>query len=133
MASAWGKSWSPLWGHAWGVVTGTTTPETDTHDGFTTRITSKPKRKKFERLWEDLMALYEELSAEAVAPVPMTKPMVADYVKPSPVLSVAVSAPPVIDWAALNRDMTRLYLLIEQNRKLIEDEDEDEAVMLLLM
>lgn len=125
MASAWGKSWSSFWGNAWGVVTGTTTPETDTHDGFTTRITSKPKRKKY------LMALYEELSAEAVAPVPMTKPMVADYVKPSPVPSVAVSAPPVIDWDALNRDMTRLYLLIEQNRKLIEDEEE--AEMLLLM
>lgn len=106
--------------------------EADTHDGFTHYITSKPKRKKFERLWEDLSALYEELSAEAIEPVSIAKPVIADYVKPAPRVA-AVNPPPVIDWQALNRDMTRLYLLIEQNRKLIEDQDEEEAVMLLLM
>lgn len=109
---------------------------TDTHDGFLPiRITSKPKRKKFERLYEDLIALYEQLSGEAVAEVPMLKPVVADYVKPAPVVALASAKaipPPEIDWAALQRDMTRLYLLIEQNRQMIEEQDEEEAVMLLL-
>ena len=110
--------------------------ENDTHDGWLVApVGKKSKRKKFDRLLEELMALYEELSAEAVEPVPMARPVVADYIKPaSPTLApMAGNPPPQIDWDALRRDMARLYMLIEQNRKAIEDEDEEEAEMLLLM
>ena len=109
---------------------------TDTHDGWLVApVGKKSKRKKFDRLLEELMALYEELSAEAVEPVPMARPVVADYIKPArPTLApMAVNPPPQIDWDALRRDMARLYMLIEQNRKAIEDQDEEEAEMLLMM
>lgn len=108
--------------------------EADTHDGWLVApVGKRSKRKKFDRLLEELMALYEELSAEAVEPVPMARPVVADYIKPaSPTLApMTVNPPPQIDWDALRRDMARLYMLIEQNRLAIEDEEE--AEMLLLM
>lgn len=118
------------------VVTGEPPAEPDTHDGWLVApVGKKSKRKKFDRLLEELMALYEELSSEAVEPVPTARPVVADYIKPaSPTPTpMAVNPPPQIDWDALRRDMARLYMLIEQNRKLIEDQDEEEAEMLLMM
>ena len=115
-------------------VTSEPPAEPDTHDGWLVApVGKRSKRKKFDRLLEELMALYEELSAEAVEPVPMARPVVADYIKPaSPTLApMAANPPPTIDWDALRRDMARLYMLIEQNRLAIEDEEE--AEMLLLM
>jgi hypothetical protein len=114
------------------------TPTTDTHDSFTQYVRSKPRKKKFWRLWEELSALWDKLSDEAVMPIPMDKPQIADYVAPvpAPVVSAAatVERPPEIDWAALQRDTTRLYLLLEQNRRRLQDqEDEEEAEMLLMM
>lgn len=98
--------------------------------GGLVRITSKPKRKEFDRLWEDLLALYEELSADAVVDVQMSPPVIEHYIKPAePKEGVIVIPLPTIDWGALNRDITRLYLLIEQNKRLLEDEDEAEFLL----
>lgn len=100
--------------------------------GMSARIYSKPKRKEFDRLWEELMALYEELSRDVPTPIKIARPVIQDYIKQEKVAATEiVLPPPEIDWAALNRDMTRLYLLIEQNRESIQDEEE--AEMLLMM
>ena len=120
MASAWGKSWGISWLNSWGTAV---TPQPDTHDGFGywEKYWRKLHEKKKPTL-EEVIEAVQENPVEALKAVPEARKQFQgiDYSK-----------------VAQNNEMAlfiakQLLITIELRR--IEDEnDENDAIMLLLM
>lgn len=122
MASAWGKSWGLSWLNSWGAVGGQ-----DTHDGgesipeYWLKYWRKQHEKKKPTLAEVIEAVREN-PQEAIKAVPQVK---------REFKSVDYDA--VANNAKIAEFIARQLLIQFEIQRIQEQDDEDAAIMLLLM
>jgi len=124
MASAWGKSWGLSWLNSWG--TAVTPPQPDQHDGgyipeHLLRWWKKQHEKKKPTLAEVIEAVQEN-PVEALKAVPEARKQFQgiDYSKVSNNAEMALF-------------IAKQLIITLELRRIRDEEDETEAVMLLLM
>lgn len=129
MASAWGNSWASAWGNSWGLrsILGVVL-DGDAGHKRKKRNEFEERRKAFD---ESRKALITELIGKALAGEVVPDEISAPVLKTT-AGKVEVSGETVtVDWAALKSDMDNLYALLDAYKVFMENEDDEEALLML--